>query len=1243
MNNYKNVRFFVCTFSNTGIYTYADGQSLHGSAEMKALKGKRKSGGKIVFCSNCGNKLSEGARFCSFCGARVTEMFEVPAAPEKPVESVQPAGEPKAAAEKPYEAALKKRVTFDWSNVIDEPQKKVVPDIKSPWATTGNIDEKELYAEMNAPSGRSRTMSFIDVLKAEKEEQAKKAPAPETDVRPIQYTEVLDPGYLSGETASAEPEEVAPVLHFAPLYEDIDEPVVTPFDIPEEEEEPVPSAEVQIEVPEADPQETPEEPAEVFVPSGEVAIETEPAAEAVEETVAAAEVGIPADEPAVAEEPEAPAPEEIPEPTGKGFGGWFELPDFLKPKEEKVEAVAEVTEAEPEVPAEEPAAVEEPEAAEIAIEEPAMVEEPETPAAELQIAEEPVFEEAVFEETEEPAPAVEPVAAEEPTVYEELVMTPEEPAYFDELVMTPEEPAEIEVITPVVEEPAPVVDEPILVVEEPAPVVEEPAPVVEEPAVVVEEPEEAPEEVIYEAEVYSNTEDEYLNLNTERSVEPVRGTSPEDDYEDEDEGEEPVDEEELFTEMEETAPKHTGMTIAAPADKESEIEALKKRLAELMGTSWEEPAAPAEETPAEEPVVGVEEAVEEAPVALEEFEEAAEEVAAEPEEAVEEVAAEPEAVETIEIFEETIEPEAAEPAAAIEDEYLADLFEAEVSVPAEEPVEAAEEAEPEIDLSGLVFDEDPAVGVIEVAAEHAAEPEPEVEEPEPVTFEPALVLEEEEAEIEEPILVFEEPAAEAAEPEEEEPAVPEISIEDAYLDIPEASTVSETRVRAAAEPELEIEEPEAVTLEPALVLEEEEAEIEEPEAEAVEEPVLVFEEPEVAVSEPEPVVIEEPVLADEEPETVAEKAEPEVIVEEPEKPKTIDDFLAAILREGADEAPAVAAAEPVIESMFAEPAVPADDDIGVVLTAEDLVIAEPETVTPQPEAVVEEPAVVKEVAEPAADASGLDIGLADLIVADEPVEDVAPVAEPVEELVEAVEEPVEEIFEIPLEPEVPAEEPAPKETDALSLEDLEKDLFGSAVPEGEVEATKKIDKFYTLYRKNEEFQRLLDEEYNKLKAAGGPAPEPAIPDEEPVSNKKIEDATIYQDFDLEKEAEKLREEQAKAEAAAAEAANAAKDESSAAIGAAPVAAAVGAAAAGAAIASTKDEKEDLEYEEYEKGGGFLTVLAVIIAILLIVLLGIILVLNFMPESAIAFKIDSIIENITSHFTAVDVMGRQFLL
>jgi hypothetical protein len=44
-----------------------------------------------------------------------------------------------------------------------------------------------------------------------------------------------------------------------------------------------------------------------------------------------------------------------------------------------------------------------------------------------------------------------------------------------------------------------------------------------------------------------------------------------------------IDEDELFREIEESSPGH-GMTIAPPADKESEIEALRRRLVELTGT-----------------------------------------------------------------------------------------------------------------------------------------------------------------------------------------------------------------------------------------------------------------------------------------------------------------------------------------------------------------------------------------------------------------------------------------------------------------------------------------------------------------------------------------------------------------------------------------------------------------------------------------------------------------------------------
>ena len=119
------------------------------------------------------------------------------------------------------EEAFDARVSFDWSNVIDEPQKKEIPQgIKSPWAnTTGSIDEREIYSEMTQSDDSDRTMRYIDVLKADKEERERAA----LD-RSIEYTEVLeyDPELVGGTKP--------PKLRMAPLYEDVDAPVKTPFD-----------------------------------------------------------------------------------------------------------------------------------------------------------------------------------------------------------------------------------------------------------------------------------------------------------------------------------------------------------------------------------------------------------------------------------------------------------------------------------------------------------------------------------------------------------------------------------------------------------------------------------------------------------------------------------------------------------------------------------------------------------------------------------------------------------------------------------------------------------------------------------------------------------------------------------------------------------------------------------------------------------------------------------------------------
>ena len=131
-----------------------------------------------MFCSNCGSRLADGARFCSECGARVARADEPEIRTIQDIDFQEPKIEETPVKEVSAEAAAKPSkgtISFDWSNVVDEPHKKEVKEIKSPWGTTGSIDEKELYAEMTPATGRSRTMSFIDVLKAEKEEKERAA------------------------------------------------------------------------------------------------------------------------------------------------------------------------------------------------------------------------------------------------------------------------------------------------------------------------------------------------------------------------------------------------------------------------------------------------------------------------------------------------------------------------------------------------------------------------------------------------------------------------------------------------------------------------------------------------------------------------------------------------------------------------------------------------------------------------------------------------------------------------------------------------------------------------------------------------------------------------------------------------------------------------------------------------------------------------------------------------------------
>lgn len=198
---------------------------------------------------------------------------------------------------------------------------------------------------------------------------------------------------------------------------------------------------------------------------------------------------------------------------------------------------------------------------------------------------------------------------------------------------------------------------------------------------------------------------------------------------------------------------------------------------------------------------------------------------------------------------------------------------------------------------------------------------------------------------------------------------------------------------------------------------------------------------------------------------------------------------------------------------------------------------------------------------------------------------------------------------------------AAKDQNSMSLEDLENDIFGGAPDADDLEATRKIDKFYTLYRKNEEFQKLLDAEYSKLQGEDldddvtdamnsilGTQPEaPAAPVQEapqaPQMQPQVQEAAPQE--------------------------NPSSMSLSAAVNAAAPAEAVQETGKKAKKKKAKKVKEEADYDE--KGGSVLTVIAIVVAVLLVVLLGIILILNFAPESGIAQTLNEVIGNYTNFF------------
>ena len=230
------------------------------------------------------------------------------------------------------------------------------------------------------------------------------------------------------------------------------------------------------------------------------------------------------------------------------------------------------------------------------------------------------------------------------------------------------------------------------------------------------------------------------------------------------------------------------------------------------------------------------------------------------------------------------------------------------------------------------------------------------------------------------------------------------------------------------------------------------------------------------------------------PEPVVDKidlneAEKHAAQKEVEAPAlTEEDILAALsvsgrvrtpLYDGPLVEPARAAAE-----MFAEPVW---EPVNVAM---ERAAKEPKKPAEEPEtepAELSEPAEKAAPAEPAAvnadtfDLSelGLITEIPELILPDDPEPETAPEAE-TKPAAEAEPDPAAE-------PESAAEQ-ADAEEPAMTIEELEAELFGNTykglgamAPEEAVKSTAQLEKFYTYNKKNEEFQQLLDQEYERLR------------------------------------------------------------------------------------------------------------------------------------------------------------------
>ena len=370
------------------------------------------------------------------------------------------------------------------------------------------------------------------------------------------------------------------------------------------------------------------------------------------------------------------------------------------------------------------------------------------------------------------------------------------------------------------------------------------------------------------------------------------------------------------------------------------------------------------------------------------------------------------------------------------------------------------------------------------------------------------------------------------------------------------------------------------------------------------------------IEEAEPILEEEPIL---EPESELESELISEIKPELQDQEELDSEIELepdlpLVDEVEDEE------EPLIELLPEE-----DEEVVPVEETEALDLNsffEPEPIVePAAEPVVELPEVShEEEIDEEAEMDDLKQRLTDLMGYSPSAEEVAEATEEllIQEITDEEEEEEDEAIELEL---------GDEESDAIPVDEIERELFGETTDEDiEAEATKKIDKFYTLYKKNEEFQKLLDEEYNKLKTEDGvPHVDELLAEEPKVKMEKFEEETVAPSPIPEVKEEPKQEESKKEEPKKEESKKEEKPKKEKVKKEKP--------------SKNKDaEGEGVAYE----GGNKLTIVAVILAALLVIVLAMIIVMYVAPYSGLAIKIDSIIQTFSSLFSSVGT-GTYWLL